>query len=442
MIPAEEGLRAIPFCGDCLRCDLRSPTLFYPNLMFEDELAEPNGHLPLKARSLIAELSPVMGLLSSVDEQAATGTQSDAARDVVLMLEGALPSGIPQALRHLRFVSVAAARAHEFAGFDFVPWGWSESAIRVGRTLNLLLDTPDPAVVKHVNSREFLSAFDRVRDVSDGGGAESPGGVLCRSAVDVAAALDSFARHGSTGWVIKANFSQASRNRLLGNGLKPDSSQTNWLQRRIENNEPVYVEPWCERVAECGLQFWIPPRADASQSVRFEGACEMLTDAFGRYRGSIVTGRVSTESVWWQAAISRCQAIAEQSRLLGFSGAMGMDCMLFRSPEDGSLRLRFCHDINGRLTMGRVALSLRRWLHPGETGFWCHATAESAIDWQNVSGDLDMSGVRIVPTSPSLIGPQSPNLQTAFLISADCECLVRVARKILSQDIRGPFQFH
>jgi len=80
-------------------------------------------------------------------------------------------------------------------------------------------------------------------------------------------------------------------------------------------------------------------------------------------------------------------------------------------------------------------------LHPGEIGFWCHAAAKSAINGQNIFDGLDKTGVRIVPTSPSRVGLQSPVLQTAFLISADCEGLIQVARKILSQDIRGPFVF-
>jgi len=414
---------------------LKSPTLFYPNLMFEDELSESNGLLPPAARRLIAELSPVMGLLSPLDETAAETA------DVVLVPDGCCPSELPPALSHLQFISDAACQADQFAGFDFLPWGWSHSAIQMGQELNLAFQAPASSVVKHVNSREFLSAFDFSCDVESGAQWKTPVGVLCRSSAEVAAALGSFAREGSTNWVIKANFSQASRNRLLGKDLAPDPLQANWLKRRFEKDEPVYAEPWFERLAECGLQFWIPPQSSAVLTVRFEGACEMLTDAVGRYRGSIVTRPESTKYAWWRAAIPHCLNVAQHARELGFSGAMGMDCMLFRHPVDSSLRLRFCHDINGRLTMGRVALSLQRWLHPGETGFWCHAAAKSAINGQNIFDGLDKTGVRIVPTSPSRVGLQSPVLQTAFLISADCEGLIQVARKILSQDIRGPFVF-
>ena len=419
------------------------PQIYFPNLMFEDELESPGRRLSAEPRRLVAELAPVMGLLGAVSEGIAG---SHAAKATVLVEPEFVPTGLPVALSHLNFEPLTSGNLQKMRScggseLQFIPWGWSRSAVAMQQQFDLSAVPPDPAVIRIVNSREFHAPFDLIRPLNDANAEVQPIGQLCRSLPDVIQTLELFASRGYDRWVIKSNYSQAARNRLLGRGLMLDSSPRNWLARRFATNEPVYAEPWCERLGECGLQFWIPPLCDSVQAIRFEGACEMLTDTVGRYRGSIVTRLESTTHAWWQLAVPHCLTIAKQARELGFSGAIGMDCMLFRDPMSCEPQLRFCHDVNGRYTMGRVALSLSSWLQPEETGFWCHGSAKTHSSGLNIFSNLDVKGVRIVPTSPSMVGSQSPDLQTAFMISADCETLIQVARKILSQDIRGPFQF-
>jgi hypothetical protein len=408
------------------------PRLFLPNLMFEDELGGSQQRLPLEARRLIAELSPVMGLLSNSEPES-----SDGLRDIVVVPSDAVPSEIPATLQHVRFVTDVEITASRLDAYELAPWGWSEQAVSIGQNYSIKHRAPDLAAVKHVNSREFLAPFDRCGSL-DGSSDDRSVGMLCRTMQEIEESLERFSDEHHLAWVIKSNFSQAARNRLIGKGLHPDASQTQWLLKRFEMSEPVYAEPWLERLAECGLQFWIPTTPAAEPEVHFVGACEMLTDKMGRYRGSIL--RFDDENPWWQNAISHCRQIAQHAAALGFRGPIGMDCMLFRHPGCGVHWLRFCHDINGRNTMGRVALSLKPRLQPGETGFWCHSSGKTSGGHQNVFETLNVKNVRIVSTSPSRTGTQPTNLQTALLISDDCENLIQVARKILSQDIRGPFQ--
>jgi hypothetical protein len=415
--------------------------IYLPNLMFEDELENSGRQLSAEPRRLVAELASVMGLLGTISEISET---PHSLNHTVLVEPNSVPQGLPAALSHLRFEPLTESnlRTLRFIGdrdLTLVPWGWSQSAVAIQRQLQPSAPVPDPVSIRFVNSREFHARFDVFQSLSDANGATHPMGQLCRSLHDVVESLELFASRCYDRWVIKSNYSQAARNRLLGRGLTLDTPQKNWLTLRFAKDEPVYAEPWCERLAECGLQFWVPPKSEERLHVQFKGAAEMLTDAVGRYRGSIVSH--SSQTAWWTAAVARCQAIAEHARTLGFFGPAGMDCMLFRHPLSGEPQLRFCHDINGRYTMGRVALSLQRWLGPDETGFWCHASAKTHSSGHNLFNNLDVKGVRIVPTSPSMIGSQPPDLQTALMISADCECLLQVARKILSQDIRGPFQF-
>ncbi len=408
------------------------PRLLHPNLMFEDELDGIAHRVPAMARKSAGQLAAVMGLLGSSTESGAASDQ----HDIVIVDEDAVPSEIPTALQHVRFETHASLPRKDLAEYEYQPWGWSKAAINLGAKLGLKFSAPDPDVVRFVNSREFLAPLDGCWPLS--GEAEAgqlSGGRLCWSAAQVSEALREFAGLGFAKWVIKSNLSQASRNRVCGDGIEISATTQNWLQKRFVDKQPVDVEPWFERVAECGLQFEVPPLT-SDQTIEYIGGCEMLADDAGRYRGSIVSTAVNG---WWQSALAPCRKIAAAARELGFFGPIGMDCMLVRHPIDGKIWLRPCHDVNGRFTMGRVALSLRHWLQPGEIGFWCHGVEKSHTASRNLFVEQPGENVRIMPTSPARYGSERTTFQTALLISADCCRLTTVVSEILSQNIRGPF---
>lgn len=407
------------------------PHVLLPNLMFEDELDGTAHRVPAMARKSAGQLSALMGLLASAE----LNTVSEYS-DIVLVSDDEIPSEIPAALQHVRFETLRSISGINLAKLGFQPWGWSDAAITVGRKLGLKLSAPPADVVRFVNSREFLTPQDECWSLlPDATAQRLPGGRLCRSMEQISDALQEFAALGFTHWVIKSNLSQAARNRVCGDGHELSTPTRNWLQKRFSDKQPVYVEPWYERVAECGLQFDVP-EISSNAPIEFLGGCEMLTDDSGRYRGSIVS---TVTTGWWDRAIPRCLEIAATARRLGFFGPMGMDCMLVRDPIDGQLWLRPCHDVNGRLTMGRVALSLRHWLQPGEIGYWCHAVGKSDAAGRNLFEQQAGENVRIIPTSPARHGSEKTTFQTALLISADCGRLTSVVSQILSQNIRGPF---
>ena len=402
--------------------------IFLPNLTFEEELDGRDQQVSGTVVRLVSELGCAMGLLSD-------RTKRFEERDIVLIDDDVDLSGIPESLQQVRFQTVRSLEAGGVPDPVFVPWGWSPSAVAVAHRLGLNPEAPALSTIRRINSREFLAEFDLCHALSDSTAVESVG-ILCWTLPDVQSALERFAVEHSKGWVIKSNISQAARNRLIGNRRFLSENDTRWLNNRFKIGEPVCAEPWLDCIAECGMQFTIPAPAE-SQEIRFEGAAEMLTDTAGRYRGSVIS-RDSTAS-WWHSAVMHCRQIAERVRACGFWGPIGMDCMLFRRPLDGLPWIRMCHDINGRNTMGRVALALRPYLDVDEIGYWCHGSEKSKANGQNVFDCLDATDVRIVPTSPDRIGSTPTNLRTALLISKDCERLNQVTRKILGQNIRGPF---
>ena len=167
----------------------------------------------------------------------------------------------------------------------------------------------------------------------------------------------------------------------------------------------------------------------------------MITDESGRYRGSVVHSlrhEGSSHESLWQPAIEHGHHVAEAAAANGYFGAIGIDCMIFRGPRDNRRWLRLSHDINGRLTMGRVALSLCRLLEPGETGFWLHSTAEFVRQNQNRIDKVSGCGVRMISTSPGQIGGRVAKLGTALYVSTDHEALKAIRMQIPGQSAKMP----
>jgi hypothetical protein len=434
--------------------------LLFPNLMFEEELEGRQSPMSSAAGRVVKELAPVMGLLS-IPQNAAT--------DIVVVSDDGCPAELPPALQSVRFHTEKTVAQNAARGMQFEPWGWSSSAIEFARRLGLHFESPSLEAVRKINSRQFLAPFDRFLapgqtltrtrrpegliepDAGFWSPLESSGlstlteklatsGSLCRSISEVQEALSQFQQAGFSQWVIKANYSQAARNRLLGKDLL-SSSDVAWLQKRLQAEEPVYAEPWLERISECGLQFLVSCRKSAmeSRSIQFLGAAELLTDTAGRYQGSVIRSEMPDEEIgWWAPAIDHGRAIAESAQQHGYFGPLGIDCMLVRESNGQRLLLRPCHDLNGRMTMGRVALSLRHFLRPGELGIWCHYTAASMNCPTNPFTVSEQNGVRRLPTSPGRVGDRSVRHQTGLLVSESRHALIQLMRSMFGTNFRIP----
>lgn len=407
-----------------------------PNFFFEEELQATTVSGSKIARQLAAELAPIMGLLeqtNSPDDRIPPERSSQ--RGIVVISETTRPTEVPVVLQGIDFLTIEELAEHirresqtaaeRATSWYAVPWGCSEAAIEAFRTAGLSGDWPRFDAVRLINSRRFQSVVDQAIEVA-GTGCMNSFGTLCSSLKEVTAALRDACRYSPHGWVIKADLSHASRNRILGTSPACTSDQLAWLAARFSSGESVYVEPWVKRISECGLQFMIAASDSGPSEVEFIGAAEMLTDSTGHYRGSVVSNSSASDAsthLFWHPAIEHGRQIAGKAAATGYRGPLGIDCMVFQSPTDNHRWLRMCHDINGRLTMGRIALSLRKWLKAGETGLWIHSTSEFTQQNQNRIDEVSCGGVRIIPTSPGRIGGQATKIQTALFASADPEQL-------------------
>ncbi len=419
------------------------PRVLLPNFFFEDELlAAPIVASP-RARQLVTEIGPVMGLLAGETQGSSTSLDASRLRSIVVVADDARPDDVPPALQGVEFLTVEELTARvaleppsdsdDSRVWDVVPWGWSESAVGVLRKAGLSVCAPDRDVVRSINSRQFQSVFDAAVEINGTQRVDSFG-TLCRSQAEVTNAIRAACEYSQHGWVIKADLSHASRNRLLGTSTDLRSEQRAWLESRFDSGESVYVEPWVERISECGLQFMVPQSGSPAATIEFIGAAEMVNDDAGRYLGSVV--RSTLHEAIWQPAIEHCLQIARSAGTLGYFGPLGIDCMVFRCPKHNRQWLRFSHDINGRLTMGRIALSLRRFLESGETGVWIHAEMNSGPRNGKTVDEVLPGGVRIIHTSPGRIGGKAVRVGTALVVSADSEQLKSACTQILGRSVK------
>ena len=414
-----------------------------PNLFFEEELLASATARSPKAKRVVADLGPVMGLVSG-DGIASRlfGRCSNLQRTIVIVDDFNRPNDLPHALRGVEYLTVAevakiVAEARVLDSQDTDPWeaiawGWSESAVHTLRNAGLQVETPDPAVVRTINSRQFQAQFDVA---IDSGGVEriESFGTLCRTMPKVITAVQAGYAFAGLGWVIKADLSHAARNRLRGTSPILTASHLAWLELRFSLGEYVYVEPWVERLVECGLQFHVRQSEDGAPDVEFAGESQMLTDKAGRYLGSFVQRRSGD---LWDRAIDHGHRIAESAAKLGYIGLLGIDCMLFCHPQTRAITLlRLSHDINGRHTMGRLALSLKKFAEPEETVVWIHAPANRTENERDESDRYLANGVRIIPTSPGLIADAPPETRTLLVASKDIEQVRAACCEILRQDV-------
>lgn len=446
-------------------------SLFFPNLMFEEELAGIS--LTPAARRRVRELAPVMGLLAESPD------------DAVLVADDGLPDELPESLAGVRFQTASDCKSQRSAFSGLIPWGCSAQACAVAAGLGLGCACPAAAVVRRINSRSFLNAFDRLLplppDVAQAllrtdhpamqsgtpGGSTEPGvhpcvvqgqpgttisldqlsrpfSTLCRSVDEVQQTLADQASAYGPKWVIKAELSQAARNRILGTGPALTVPHRNWLQQQFVRHASVAVEPWVRRIAECGLQFRIvPPAADCRSStttsnasspaaIVCDGLTRLINTSGGHYLGSLIwhPDRQDAVEAVWQPAVDAGYRLAAAAADAGFFGCLGIDCMVFEHPRGGYC-LRLAHDVNGRYTMGRVALQLRQWLQADEFGVWAHFPSDSLTSGLFSLTAAEARGVRMVRTSPGQVGHQPVGTTTALLVSTDRVALLSVLNRLV-----------
>ncbi|MBL8819902.1 MAG: hypothetical protein JNL58_28010 [Planctomyces sp.] len=405
-------------------------TIILPNLMFEEELAGGGGQSAGEAARRVSELIPVTGLL--FPDRSTT----------VLIPDGSTPHELPDVLSNVRF-AVRDEVLREITGTsEVIAWGWSPQAVRVSRLLGGAVHHPEVEAVYRINRRQFLGPYDIAvpADQLELAIAQTQPVQFsreCRNELDVRNAIQELCSPASSQWIVKADLSQAARNRILGDGTTISESHLGWMNRKFLAGETVTFEPWVNRVLEFGIQFEVS-RTPAGPSSVCVGVTRLLTLPGGQYSGSLLPAaeadsfeqlmlegnhtekRIGQHHV--EFLIQYGLKIAEAAGRFGYFGPIGIDSMIYRG-VDGRLFVRPANDINGRYTMGRVALSLGRGPGGAAAGAWLCIPGKVLRDFGKDLANLLPKSVRMERTSPGRIGDRPVTMASVFLISDDIEAV-------------------
>jgi len=191
-------------------------------------------------------------------------------------------------------------------------------------------------------------------------------GRWCASVDEVLDSVKEFAnRAGNSDVLLKAPWSSAGRGHLrLLKGEWTDAARA-WLEKMVNQQGGMVVEPWLERVLDFSAQYEV-----SQEGIKLVGMTRVINDAAGRYMGTFVHHKWTsglepelTEFLFRESGVMQLYKDEIPKLLLNlvdrnFRGNFGIDAMVYRG-EDG-LKLRKVVEVNPRMTMGRVALELLR----------------------------------------------------------------------------------
>ena len=195
-------------------------------------------------------------------------------------------------------------------------------------------------------------------------------------------------REAGTGRVVfKAPFGTAGRDAIRVDGETFQAHEQAWIERTLNTQGTVVVEPWYDRVLDLSYQFQVRPDG----TFKGLGLTRFFTDNRGQYLGSLVAplgigvspdikrflfqGRGGS---WVTSSLEQvAQQLARHMATHGFRGRAGIDAMVVRLPS-GQLRLRAPLELNPRATMGHIALAAAKPMASKSMAYWTLLTPPMA----------------------------------------------------------------
>lgn len=171
--------------------------------------------------------------------------------------------------------------------------------------------------------------------------------------------------------VVKMPWSSSGRGLLLF--PNPDSAKKNdeVLSGMLSQQRFVTVEPWHEKVVDISYQFEV-----LSGKVFYKGRTFLENDAKGRYLRNYLTEDIGIQQDVKEFLLEHEtevvsmleRSLSESKYPINYEGWIGVDAIIYRNSQN-LLRFHPMLEINGRFTMGAIALRLKRFLDEGSTGF-------------------------------------------------------------------------
>ena len=243
--------------------------------------------------------------------------------------------------------------------------------------------------------------------------------IVCHSIEQIRGEIN---RHESA--VVKSPWSSSGRGLLLF--PNPDSRKKNEevLSGMLKQQGFVSVEPWLNKIIDLSYQFY-----SKDGIIVYKGRTFFETDPKGRYlrnyladfpeTTAAVSGFLREHDSEVIAVIQSALSRSEYART--YQGWIGVDSLVYRE-ENGELKIQPIVEINGRFTMGAIALKLREKLAEGSKGhFQIHfSTSISFLKFaqkQEAEKPLILRDGKIASGFLPLTPPLETNQFGAFLVA-------------------------
>ena len=343
---------------------------------------------------------------------------------------------MPDPLSHVSYITIDEIQKKTAVSSTNVflsPWGWDSTARLLAESLGSLEAVPTEASVLAVNGRRFLADFDLMHGGNEDRIFNGKFGRLCNNITELQEGIVELADQGIGQWVAKPAYSASGRNQLSGRSPVLNVHQQSWLRRQLDSCGYIYLEPWLPVIRECGIQLHLLPSASGCSAVQIDGITEFVTDRNGRYVGSMLTPQHDS---LWCPAVGHALRVGQRAKDLGYFGPLGIDCMQVMLPDRRPV-LRLCHDVNGRMTMGRLALQLRRHLGTMNSGVWLHSTYMDQTEDRRSDGKhpaIDAAGiVEVIRVSPEMIGNQPAAVNSRLYVTDSREAAENLVQSYRQQ---------
>ena len=155
-----------------------------------------------------------------------------------------------------------------------------------------------------------------------------------------------------------------------------DSGLGSWIQKTIDTQGGVIIEPWLTKVADLSLQLEV---GDAA--IRIVGIRQFHNTPQSGFAGTILDAKLNGLAPDVRrflhegspSPLSQWHCLAEdlgrELRAASYRGPVGIDGMVAGYPQ-GALFFKPVVEINPRWTMGRIAIALEDYILPGTPAYW------------------------------------------------------------------------
>ena len=185
--------------------------------------------------------------------------------------------------------------------------------------------------------------------------------------------VEEWRRQGFERLVAKADYGAAGSRMIRLWERDLIESQLRWMEKVLRQRERLVIEPWHERVLDFSAHYDV-----GLESTKFKGFVRMINDQRGQFLAASLASNLTNGL---DAEIPRFlhgptgnrhrdlyaklgDLIHRRCREVNYTGPVGIDSYIYRE-NDGTLRLKPVVEMNPRYTMGRLALSARKWVAPG-----------------------------------------------------------------------------